>query len=393
MPRERSVAYNEVNNENLSTIYDNVLAKVASADAIALDTEFTGFCARVVKHMDQRYESLAAVVRSHAILSVGLTTIANTSDGFLVDNFELLTTRSGTFQVDTKNLQFLAENGFNFTRHFMLGMGYEPGVPSAALESATTKEKSARGLFRDILRLIRSKRIPIVVHNGFLDLMYIYHSFITELPAQFKTFVADLLDVFPGGIYDTKYLTAQVLYEQRTFLAYLFCKFQRKSVDWSLTVQNALVLPQPSRKRKREPEKICRSYSNYGYCPNGRLCLDSHDLDRILDRDEKKLNTSSDSKADASASRLETEQVENIAKETSTLAAQDDHASYFDAYMTAYVFCHLTKALEPDAMKQEINRVYLMRLNVPLRLVESIYAKPSTAWLEVKKLFTVQENE
>lgn len=44
-------------------------------------------------------------------------------------------------------------------------------------------------------------------------------------------------------------------------------------------------------------------------------------------------------------------------------------------------------------MKQEINRVYLMRLNVPLRLVESIYAKPSPAWLEVKKIFTVQECE
>lgn len=255
------MAYNEVNNENLDTVYNNVLAKIASADAIALDTEFTGFCARVVKHMDQRYGSLAAVVRSHAVLSVGLTTISNTPDGFSVDNFELLTTRSGTFEVDTKNLRFLAENGFNFTRHFMLGMAYEPGAPPAAMELETTREKTVRSLFRDIFRLIRSKRIPVVVHNGFLDLMYIYHSFITDLPAQFKTFVADLLDVFPGGIYDTKYLTAQVLYEQRTFLAYLFCKFQRTPVDWTLNVQDALTLPQPSRKRKRAHDKICRSYS------------------------------------------------------------------------------------------------------------------------------------
>lgn len=43
-------------------------------------------------------------------------------------------------------------------------------------------------------------------------------------------FVADLSDMFPGGLYDTKYISDYITREQSSFLAYLFRKYERQDV-------------------------------------------------------------------------------------------------------------------------------------------------------------------
>ena len=64
--------------------------------------------------------------------------------------------------------------------------------------------------------------VPLVLHNGWLDLLFLYHSFHGPLPPDSTSFLADLTAMFPGGIYDTKALAQFQFREDATFLEYVF---------------------------------------------------------------------------------------------------------------------------------------------------------------------------
>lgn len=58
--------------------------------------------------------------------------------------------------------------------------------------------------------------------------MYLYYSLFTDLPSNLQMFTADLSDIFPGGITDTKYISDYIAKEPVSFLSYLFKKYQRE---------------------------------------------------------------------------------------------------------------------------------------------------------------------
>jgi hypothetical protein len=60
-----------------------------------------------------------------------------------------------------------------------------------------------------------------------MDLMYLYYSLYADLPSNLQVFAADLSDMFPGGIYDTKYISDYIAKEPVSFLSYLFKKYER----------------------------------------------------------------------------------------------------------------------------------------------------------------------
>lgn len=53
-------------------------------------------------------------------------------------------------------------------------------------------------------------------------------SFYADLPPKLSTFLADLSDMFPGGLFDTKYISDYMTRERSSFLAYLFRKYDRE---------------------------------------------------------------------------------------------------------------------------------------------------------------------
>ena len=71
---------------------------------------------------------------------------------------------------------------------------------------------------------ILKQECPIVLHNGFLDLMFIYQSFYAQLPSSLPVFLADVQDMFKGGVYDTKYISDYITREHTSFLSYLYRK-------------------------------------------------------------------------------------------------------------------------------------------------------------------------
>ena len=78
---------------------------------------------------------------------------------------------------------------------------------------------------RSIFLHILERKVPIALHNGLLDLLFVYHSFYAHLPRELSTFTSDLSEMFPCGLYDTKYIADFQTREKASFLAYLFRKW------------------------------------------------------------------------------------------------------------------------------------------------------------------------
>jgi target of EGR1 protein 1 len=68
-----------------------------------------------------------------------------------------------------------------------------------------------RACFHQLIR--QCQRKPLIVHNGLLDLMFIYSAFFGPLPATLPSFIADISTMFSGGIYDTKFVSDYVTRE------------------------------------------------------------------------------------------------------------------------------------------------------------------------------------
>ncbi|KAI8081637.1 ribonuclease CAF1 [Halteromyces radiatus] len=467
------MAFTEVTSENVLGLTEPILKAIGQAQYIALDTEFSGHCPTITKHMEQRYQAISKIIRTHTLFSFGLTIISKQQQDetqYQFTNLEFLTRNQRTFEVDPNNIKFLAENGLDFGRVFQYGIPFVGGNSSTNDSNIDNATKVIRHLWYRILQIIRENSIPIVVHNGLLDIMYLYQSFFASLPENWSSFVADLVEMFPAGVYDTKYLSTSVVGESKSFLAYLYCKYhrqqqeqQQKNRDQSWSVQ---VLPplmsisssshsspiensplcttstesvvntdgsnrhdstdSPASKRRKRARKmtskkesktgICGPYSQHGWCKYGKDCPLSHDLTLILDydlgiqMDNKNKDNDDDSKIDKngpdllgnslddntdvkplSATSATTTQTnkDNDNQDVMSSSMQEwtprrDHSAHFDAYMTAFIFCHFLSTLPADELPTHINKVNLMRLDIPLRLVQSHYAKPSLEWTRLK---------
>ena len=100
------------------------------------------------------------------------------------------------------------------------GRSLNKGSTMFLLQDVKTDVNTISDLFFELLRSSK----PIILHNGMLDLVFLYQNFYTDLPSSLITFVADLSDMFNAGLIDTKYIAEFHVGCSATYLNYIFKK-------------------------------------------------------------------------------------------------------------------------------------------------------------------------
>ena len=149
------------------------------------------------------------------------------------------------YTIDPILAQFLLEHGFDFNKQFAKGIPYTPGP----LKMRKKERKFICEVFiqytvhtvqgdlsiqiierecvsvHNLVATILATGKPLVVHNGWIDLLFLYGNFYAPLPPSLGTLMADMSEMFEGGVYDTKAIAQLEVAEEATFLEYLFRKW------------------------------------------------------------------------------------------------------------------------------------------------------------------------
>lgn len=261
---------------------------------VSLDTEFSGLAETSdIEHSDLRvrYGAIRAMADSRALLSLGVSFFnpvkspspasENDTPTYEVLALDFLLKCNSPFSVTANAGQFLVSHGFDFNDMFENGIEY-----TRASTEKTQHENMQNMPFRwgppprGLLWRIGKAAVPIIVHNGFMDLALLYAAFHDRLPDTLDEFVSKLLDSVPAGIFDTKVLATAPGNETASFLSYLFAKAVLRS---SFMVRNRKNLPPDcmvnpvQTLQKKDNSMLCPLYAIRGYCPAGTKCTNLHD--------------------------------------------------------------------------------------------------------------------
>jgi target of EGR1 protein 1 len=347
----------EVNRHNLDVVCKLILTAAASCDFVAFDTEFSGldhgpdFKSNL---LDVRYEAFRAMVDKYALLQFGLSFMRRKADqsGWSSISFTFHVVCMNNYTVAPVSMIFLAENGLSLTDVYKRGIQFTPpaeGVPPVRLQQ--------------LLHAVAEFRKPLVVHNGLVDLLFLWRSFFAPLPATAAEWIAHMSKVFPI-VYDTKHISSNVMQEESSYLQYLFkALYLRRAAAVecvSVPLQYQIITDSFS---DTGPSEICGQFARHGNCRYGVKCTFSHDVDFIVHVQHMKelgLKPTATSRP-------------NNASQRNLQRPQLQHSAGFDAFATAYVFASYWEKLCEAKIKQTANHVYLMYSDRPLLFMKSEY--------------------
>ncbi|KAJ2611011.1 hypothetical protein EV177_003693 [Coemansia sp. RSA 1804] len=325
-----SAVYNDVTRDNIAPLFKDIRDIISRAKFVAIDTEFTGLvlsnASRLFRFntaewvtratdMKEKYKAMANIARTHALLSLGVSVYSrrhvSVPGSFNVNNFNFTLQAQNSHLINPSSVSFLARNGFDLTRQAAKGIRFfsspNPDPVVVKTEEINEEGRMIREIFLDLVRL----RKPLVIHNGLFDLVYLYQSFFGPLPDTYESFVYDLHEMFPGGIYDTKVIVEGADPTTASFLAYAYHKSERIQKRRALADEPALDIrlrnrlkdesPKPSEPQpagassKSGTQRYCSDFAVRGHCKLDQKCPLSHDINFILDCQEREEGATGDS--------------------------------------------------------------------------------------------------
>ncbi|XP_053205258.1 target of EGR1 protein 1-like [Panonychus citri] len=433
----------QVNSSNIDLCWSHLIKAIEQSHFVAIDLELSGLGDKkklILKDIEDRFQAIGEVAKTRSILSVGLSffrynrrradnsikipeEIELNEWNFKVSNYEILTLCNEESVLEDESRSFLVSHGFDFQLQQSSGLPYLRGQ-----QESDSDTHSIRNLFKALI----SKKVPLVFHNGLLDLIFIYHNFLTSLPPKLTSFVADLDKLFPKGIFDTKYIAEHGFCPKGSYLEYLFYQRQRRNlerfvsnkcfiaIDFTPTDSVSSYTVHRSMKttilgEKPDGLKICGDYRQHGWCKDGAECKRSHDIDFILDDEDiykepsksrkrilLKMSSISNSKEIPATNGSNEETSEHINGQVKS----GIHRSGYDAFMTGYCLAtfiiQLSKPkpgksgrlnFSTSDIKKITNKIFLTGKKDPLLIRFSTYSKPSSRITNILSVINKEEPE
>ncbi|AFZ81119.1 hypothetical protein BEWA_005270 [Theileria equi strain WA] len=210
---------------------EDIIRRIPDASFVVIDCEFSGISqkSKSIRTIDDYLLALKADVEDFAILQIGFClgvySQAPQGNKWLLYPYNFYTFSSEILDSLLMNdtIKWLRSNGFSFDRWIDEGIDfrrladvrYEDPCehPSKASRPIKGHGKFQRknGIHHIIEELIEQKK-PLVFHNGMLDILHIYDKFIGKLPESSVEISKELVRLFRGGIFDTKFF-ARYLHE------------------------------------------------------------------------------------------------------------------------------------------------------------------------------------
>ncbi|PVZ99998.1 hypothetical protein BB558_003969 [Smittium angustum] len=428
------IKFNTVTKNNIAKLSIIIKQLVSKSDFISLDTEFTGIKLEQPsdelaldygkwnnrnKDIGERYKALRLLVSTHSLVSLGMSIFtkkqneSNTTN-YISNNFNFILWCQNTHLVSPSSISFLSESGFDFNFQIQQGIRFVVPAPmpkskqeegkdkpakrratSGSLSNSKVSETNDGRIMRDLIVSVFKGPGSIVIHNGLLDLMFIYHTFIAKLPESISTFIMDICDLASAPIFDTKYLAEYVSRDEASFLAYLYEKRKRYAQSSTNTINIEIrdeiqlfgidLTPnkQPDDTQQQQTKKTglpyCETFALYGYCSLIKCPL-SHDIKFILDYKEASPQQRKLMKLESDSNNPKPNNTES-GKPTINGSLSSYHSAVFDAHMTGYIFAISSSMESVDSHK---NKIYLIGKDFPLCIEPSKFSKHSEDYNEFK---------
>lgn len=248
------------------------------------------------------------------------------------------------------------------------------------------------------------------MHNGWIDLAFIYYTFVGTVATSLTSSIKNYIKHFPI-VCDTKHYARCYTTIKRIYLDYLYEYIKNDITLFHLNIfYDYLELPIDKLMKDKiiKEEKVdticegkfCKSYVTKGSCDRGLKCPASHNILEYIRYEEKnpvprkkrkvemsngttegenKIVTEDKIKVITITDADETELIETSPPKQFTrelspemfISNSSCHSAGFDSYITGYIFTYFLYYLNEDKIREGLNKIFLSGKDFPLLLVES----------------------